>query len=98
MLIVFYEQFEEKNKRIVYYVSSTKKSDVLPNKETEKILKPNQVIYTNHLSYGKVDEKLNMLYLMKPRKSKVREENSHKVSKQLALAGELEQKLIRTRW
>ena len=84
--------------RIVYYVSSTKKSDVLPNEETEKILKPNQVIYTNHLSYGKVDEKLNMLYLMKPRKSKVREENSHKVSKQLALAGELEQKLIRTRW
>ena len=84
--------------RVVYYVSNSKKPHVLPGEDTEKLLKPNQVIYTNHLSYGKVDEKLNILYLAKPHKSKVKAANSHKVKKQLALAGELEQKLIRTRW
>ena len=84
--------------RLVYYMVNTDRAKVLPSKEVKNMMKPNSKIDVPHLTHGKVDEKLNMLYLVRPKKSKEKEKNTKISNKQLSMASQLEQKLIRTRW
>ena len=71
---------------------------VLPSKEFQSMMKPNEPICVPHLTHGKINEKLNMLYLVRHKKSTAKDENSKIAGKQLSMASELENKLIRTRW